>query len=428
MTSDFKNRGFDIAATSGVFGEADEWIWETSVERGVFARFNDGKSDSFMRPVELFAGYWMRACSWEYDDETERMAAASFTSDDIGRLAFQRSDETVWRLIGAEPTWAQVDAFWNHEAVDSFDDGDPVFAAFIVSSTSPTTRVENFSLWDPEKIAGSIYEAHALFSSWQDEAATVNIAPNTMERFSEGYENTIFATSKKHVPSLLGRLVGNEISFPAHLPPTQNLLWVYRDLQNDIVELALESKTYDAAEDLADEIDGKWRAANDDETIVEWTASGGRIQAEWKGFFGVELIALCVLKSKASSDVRNILGFNSMRSEAIVKPSQLAGVSVAIDDDDYFLLDSNTAIMLVVDYHADAGGKYLRPFDLTRATFDGGTKIVEAFKTEQWSQGENKDHYEDDDLTFAHFGDPRIPKDRPKIEEFNAADWPDLAE
>jgi len=44
---------------------------------------------------------------WTYADDASRTAASGFALEDIGQLAFQRSDLSYWRLTTTAPTWTQ---------------------------------------------------------------------------------------------------------------------------------------------------------------------------------------------------------------------------------------------------------------------------------------------------------------------------------
>lgn len=47
--------------------------------------------------------------NWEYADQLEREAATDFVASDVGKLARQKSDETLWMLLDDEdPSWAPV--------------------------------------------------------------------------------------------------------------------------------------------------------------------------------------------------------------------------------------------------------------------------------------------------------------------------------
>ncbi len=46
--------------------------------------------------------------SWEYDNATERAAAVGFLAADVGKLAWQHDDNSIWLLTSVTPTWTQV--------------------------------------------------------------------------------------------------------------------------------------------------------------------------------------------------------------------------------------------------------------------------------------------------------------------------------
>ena len=50
-----------------------------------------------------------RPYSWEYADATARAAATGFTTNDVGKLARQLDDNTLWMLTDDSPeTWVAV--------------------------------------------------------------------------------------------------------------------------------------------------------------------------------------------------------------------------------------------------------------------------------------------------------------------------------
>jgi hypothetical protein len=60
--------------------------------------------------------------SWEYNDATARGSASGFTASDLGGIAWQKSDDSLWLLTATTPTWVQVgvgDADAIHKSVAS---------------------------------------------------------------------------------------------------------------------------------------------------------------------------------------------------------------------------------------------------------------------------------------------------------------------
>lgn len=46
--------------------------------------------------------------NWTFPTAGDRLALADATIDDIGKVAFQESDNTYWRLTAIDPTWVQI--------------------------------------------------------------------------------------------------------------------------------------------------------------------------------------------------------------------------------------------------------------------------------------------------------------------------------
>lgn len=47
--------------------------------------------------------------NWEYANAAARTGASGFVSDDLGKIAKQLDDNTLWQLTATTPTWKQVD-------------------------------------------------------------------------------------------------------------------------------------------------------------------------------------------------------------------------------------------------------------------------------------------------------------------------------
>src|SRR5262245_44426077 len=43
--------------------------------------------------------------NWTYADSTARLAATGFVAGDVGKLALQSSDNSLWMLTATTPTW-----------------------------------------------------------------------------------------------------------------------------------------------------------------------------------------------------------------------------------------------------------------------------------------------------------------------------------
>jgi len=46
--------------------------------------------------------------TWSYADATEREAASGFVAGDVGKLALQQDNNTLWLLTATTPAWLQI--------------------------------------------------------------------------------------------------------------------------------------------------------------------------------------------------------------------------------------------------------------------------------------------------------------------------------
>lgn len=48
------------------------------------------------------------ALAYVYPTEGDRLGAVGFTAEDVGKLALQESDNSVWMLVGIAPLWREI--------------------------------------------------------------------------------------------------------------------------------------------------------------------------------------------------------------------------------------------------------------------------------------------------------------------------------
>lgn len=72
------------------------------------------KSDSSGRLYESifhksFSGQQIHTpFSWEYENSTERTSDTGFENEDIGKIAWQKDDNSVWILVAIDPVWSEI--------------------------------------------------------------------------------------------------------------------------------------------------------------------------------------------------------------------------------------------------------------------------------------------------------------------------------
>lgn len=80
---------------------------------GVSVNHTIGYKDPVTGVVSTQADPWpvyREPSRWSYADAAARTSATGFSLEDVGQLAFQRSDLTYWRLQATTPTWTQDDS------------------------------------------------------------------------------------------------------------------------------------------------------------------------------------------------------------------------------------------------------------------------------------------------------------------------------
>lgn len=409
--ADFENSGFESAAAEGVLGEALGWTWDATQAVGRFARFNAEALDEHTRPTETFEAWWKVPWTYDYADATARLAATGFDAGDVNKVAIQRDDNSLWLLTSYSPiTWLELTTPFIQWWLENFEAGTPIEAEFQTLDQDET--VESFSLWDGPNWQDSWSETWAGFRGWVDESGETEARLAGMENFGEGWGASIFSSSGRWVPSMAGKITGKTLSFPVTILPGQNLMWVYRDLWDDVVQLTIEPGEYSSIEELAAQFQSKWWAANagGSTTILRFTfdAENDALVMEWNNTIGSEQITFCTLRSSMSSDVRPFVGLdafgpNGTKSILPMSAKWLSSVPASVSDDDIFDLDDWASLGVVGDYHADVGGPFVRPWGQQRATFDGGVTIVETLDFTEWFADPWTSSLVDGALSFASF-------------------------
>lgn len=82
--------------------------------------------------------------NWTYADAAARIAATGFTTDDIGKDAWQQSDDTFWRLVDNSPiTWKKLTPSSQSDSLNIPTHTDTTWYTVL---TIPTTTDRNITL------------------------------------------------------------------------------------------------------------------------------------------------------------------------------------------------------------------------------------------------------------------------------------------
>jgi hypothetical protein len=442
----FENDSFEIAAASGIPGEAEDWTW-TAVQAAVeWAEFNTAALHvAYQRAREGYEAGFMVPWSWDYADATARLAAVGFTAADVDRFAIQRSDDTIWRLTNHSPiTWAQLDTGWNQDWIAELIatiigaaefDGAP--APLEVMFEQWNRCVEDYDgdtvpdyigppwIWtdgnlkrQDDEVLGNLGPDYVGWKGWYDGALSTAQFPIPAERFAEDWGTTPFDMTAARwtgdqAPG--GRLRGAALTFPVTIPPSMNVLHLYRQSDDAVLELEITPGEYATAAALAAEVQAQWGPA----TIVtnlSWSAwtdgDDAGIELAWDRVTpGAEMVLLGIAQSRRSNDARATLGLRTFGPQGQIADVRypaalLVQTPPGTDTDEVFELDGWSQVEFWTDYELRFG--FWNPIEYSGipALFDAGVltpSVLETFRV--WHGGDIVwiAEYDPGDLTAAAF-------------------------
>ena len=427
----FDNDSFETAAASGIPGEAESWTWTSVQSAAEWAEFNTATAHvAYQRAREGFEAGFVLPWIWDYADAAARLAAVGFTAADVGGVAVQRSDNTLWLLADDSPiTWSQISVGWNQDWLSALVSTIIGAAEF---SGAPDPLEIMFEQWnqctedyDSDTVPDYIDPPWRFTSDdlvtqgwegWTGNPAYLVPEERFDEAWGSGVFDTVIATwYGGQAPS--GVLRSAALSFPLTVGASQNLLQVYRDSTDAVVELAISPGTYASATALATEIQTLWSAASPG-SLVEWTAwaDGGEtgIQLGWDGVStGTDEVMLAIAEEHRSNDVRATIGLASFGPDGVAAESRypaalLTATPPGTPADGIFAVDGWSQIIFTTD--TEARFAYLHPIENggIAALFDTGVggltaSIVDTFRV--WHGGDIvwKTAYVGGDLTSAAF-------------------------
>jgi hypothetical protein len=135
--------------------------------------------------------------AWTYADETEREAATGFAAGDVGKLARQLDNNSLWMLVDDSPvTWEPVGSasgvarsgstvdgnlvVWNGSDADSIKDGGAPGRVLIAQATPSGTGTVTFStIPGTYKALEILFTARSTKSGASNEEVTVELNADT---------------------------------------------------------------------------------------------------------------------------------------------------------------------------------------------------------------------------------------------------------
>lgn len=382
-------------------GESLAWTWASHQSMGGWAGWNEARDalTAWQTDQEVFSAGWWAPHAWEYADATARLAATGFTPADVGGVAWQRSDDTLWQLTVDSPTaWAAISLNSNEAWAAALIDA--IYYVFNHDAGAYAGRWERFSLWDFGAGASPPWlDAWTSIPPWDDTLGPgagptgwtgwyaalhgAGLHPCTAETFGEAWDNDPLSTAAGPLwvggSTRNGRRYGAAITFPLTVPPDQHLLWCWLD-DGRIVRLAITPGTYATATALASVLAAQWTAAvgaGSHTTWGAWMAADGTTGIWW-GWEGVGYTSLgaALLRRDADpdDDARALIGLMGerhgrvrLRADEFTVPGVVAaGETFGMDGASLLLFDVTTDPYCVHYLALDNGG-----LPATFGAFDG---------------------------------------------------------
>jgi hypothetical protein len=368
------NPSFEVAGVRP--GEAEGWTWNSQQTVGGWAGFNEYHERllAWATAYELFDAGYHQPHTWSYADEADRLAAIGFAPVDVGGIAWQRDDDSLWMLIADSPiSWLEMvlptNEEWSQELTLAIS---TVFNEMAVLYRS---QQEIFALWDfTYEQGGTPYvgvpwltshtwtdPAHYLHGplgapvglhGWKAEITGVVDHPLEIEAFGEGWDTDPFTTLFGNLwlsgNTVNGGLRGQPLSFPLRIVPDRKYLTIYSD-ESKIFRLELSVGEYADAASLSAMCEGLWQAAAGSATGVEFSSWNDGVQSgltfgwngsnttnySWMGMFGTNRSARY---NDARKDIGLVFGADDF-GHIEVPVSEISQYPLGTDADEVFLLD-----------------------------------------------------------------------------------------
>ena len=383
----FTNASFEIAGASP--GEAEDWTWTNVTTHDEFPTFYAGVP-AYSGSRETFDAGWRQYPTWVYADAAARTAAVGFGADDVGSVALQESDYTLWALqseIG--PTWQLISTLPN-ETPDWPPTARPLFRGSLTGredferwmSTGRTVAdVPVFVTVDDDGVLALGIAAAAGMRGWVDGTMGTVTALRSAETFDEGWgADPWTGVAMRFI------LRSDALSWPVTIRPERARLWWWSLAQDRVQVMTIIPGQYENAADLASALNAGWagaglplatfwRAWNDD------TDEG--VELYWdEDYGGADLIVPAWPPGLINSDARPSIGIPT-RQQAIIPASRISDLPSAFSSDKLYV-DGAYFIAARTAVSADGGLRVLPPTAMP-ASIDGGDR--EDFDFGPWTGG-----------------------------------------
>lgn len=385
-TSGLDNYSFETAALTNRPGEADGWTWDSFQQVGAWSGFNEYRSSliEWATSFEHFSAGWYMPHVWAYDDESTRTGASGMIADDVGGVAWQMDNDTLWLLINHSPvTWEKIEIGTNEDWLDDSSSYEP--GLFNPGVPLYETLTEEFGIWDFSIEAGELIGTIILppwtekttisphedtfrnasggtipidlptgFRGWKDAVTGAMEYPLETDEFGEAWSTDPLSTAAGPVwipgTCVGGVLRGRALTLPVNIIPDRRFLTIWSDA-SQINILELDTGQYNDAAALASMIDAKlvaqngvhtgwgfssWDDGEDEGILFGWNGDES-VRYAFLGMFGVRALA-------KHNDARFDIGLDSVgpggvSSKVIMPANEVVFLPGGVTVDEEFWLD-----------------------------------------------------------------------------------------
>ncbi len=133
---------------------------------------------------------------WRYADQTAREAATGFVAGDVGKLAYQEDDDTLWILTAVAPTWVSVGgALAAHASTHQNGGADEVNVAALSGQLADAQLPIVHALFGSYHTIGALAALNALISDATLDTNTAGRIPLDYQSNLSSWRSTTTSTT-----------------------------------------------------------------------------------------------------------------------------------------------------------------------------------------------------------------------------------------
>jgi uncharacterized membrane protein YfbV (UPF0208 family) len=411
------------------------------------------------------------AITYNGTNRVMRSGFGFFTADDVGKMAWQQSDDTKWILDNYSPIeWSEADVGTNEDWINDFvqilyalfNDGIPLYETtleiFAIWNFSPFAPpgltigppwLDAYTLIEPYEdtldaaTGGTVpLDLPTGFRGWSDYITGLMAYPLQVDEFGEAWDTDPLSTAIGPLwhsgMGVNGRIQGAALTFPLDIVPDRRFLYIYLGY-GEIIELELTTGTYADAAALAAMIENLWVAIVGAYTGCTFDAGENNISFGWDGVTSPSLTAVMSMFGRRvfskNNDARIDIGFDELGpggvdSRIVVPAAEVLTLPGGIEVDEDFWFDGWSTLLFDLQADPYSSTLFAREYDQVFAifgAFDGAPDptVYERYTLEGWIGAGAVWNPGPPPAGGAAYTDAMFDLGTVDMEEFEDVNWPD---